>query len=119
MIGAMVGDWPSGALAAILGNLEVSGNQVRNRLDSEHHRQILHSLWADDPVARYDAVRSSVHLMVAGRRSSVDVDRAARALADVTVSWHPDAHHDIHLQQPDVVAARLSDVVNRVRGSSL
>lgn len=117
-IATMVADWPGHALEAVIGNLEVVDGSVRNRLDRDHHRTILRSLWEDDPAALYPGVQAPVHLTVAGRRSSDDVTRAAEALADVTVSWHPDAHHDIHLQQPDVVAAQLLAMAARVEGGS-
>jgi pimeloyl-ACP methyl ester carboxylesterase len=117
LIGGMVASWPPGALAAVLGNLEVVDGRVRNRLSAEHHRDILHSLWLDDPADAYPHVQSPVHLMAAGRDVSPDVEAAAEALPDATISWHPDAHHDLHLQQPDVVAGRLRDLVLRVEGS--
>lgn len=117
-IAAMVAGWPARSLEAIVGNLEVVDGCVRNRLDRRHHRAILRSLWEDDPEQLYAGITAPVHLTVAGRRSSDDVTRAAEALADVSVSWHPDAHHDIHLQQPDVVAAQLLAMAARVEGVS-
>jgi hypothetical protein len=56
--------------------------------------------------------------MVAGTHASDDIERAEGALPHATVSWHPDAHHDIHLQQPTVVADHLLAIVGRVQGSS-
>lgn len=116
-IGSMVDDWPDGALEAIAGNLEVVDGRVRNRLAREHHRQILHSLWEDDPAATYPGIDVPVHLMVAGAEASADVDRATEALSRSTVSWHPDAHHDIHLQSPTVVADQVLAMTGRVEGS--
>lgn len=118
-IGSMVADWPDGSLAAIAGNLEVVGGQIRNRLASEHHRSILHSLWADDPADLYASTAVPVHLMVAGTSASADVDEALAALPDASVSWHPDAHHDIHLQQPEVVSQHLLTLLSRVEGGQL
>jgi pimeloyl-ACP methyl ester carboxylesterase len=116
-IGTMVADWPAGALDAIAGNLEVADGQVRNRLARQHHRSILHSLWADDPADLYPAISAPVHLLVAGTTTSDDVEQAHRSLPDATVSWHPDAHHDIHLQQPQVVVEHLMALSARVGGS--
>ena len=113
----MVADWPTGALGAIAGNLEVVDGQVRNRLARQHHRSILHSLWADDPADLYPAIAVPVHLLVAGTTASDDVAEAQRSLPDATVSWHPDAHHDIHLPQPLFVVEHLLALSARVRGS--
>jgi pimeloyl-ACP methyl ester carboxylesterase len=117
MIGSMVSDWPAGALSAVLGNLEVAGGRVRNRLATESHKAILHSLWLDDPTELYANIQAPVHLLVAGRSASPDVDAAVHGIPDATVSWHPQAHHDIHLQQPDVVTGLLREVIGRVEGS--
>jgi pimeloyl-ACP methyl ester carboxylesterase len=117
-IGAMVADWPGDALGAIAGNLEVVQGGVRNRLARDHHRQILQSMWEDDPGDLYRGIGVPVHLMVAGAAASEDVETAHRALAHATVSWHPEAHHDIHLQQPTVVSDQLLAMVDRVQGSS-
>lgn len=116
-IGAMVADWPGLALEAVAGNLEVRGGRVHNRLARNHHQSILHSLWADDPAHLYEAVAMPVHLMVAGSTTSPDVDEALSALPDATVSWHPSAHHDIHLQHPQVVTEHLLALLARVEGS--
>ncbi len=117
-IGAMVQTWPPGALEAVVGNLEVVDGQVRNRLDRRHHRSIVHSLWSDDPADVYPSVSVPVSLIVAGRSASEDVDEAAAALPDATVSWHPEAHHDIHLQHPDLVSRELLALLARVKGSA-
>lgn len=118
-IAPMVADWPGGALEAIAGNLEVVDGQVRNRLSRDHHRSILHSLWADDPTDLYPGVQVPVHLIVAGTSASPNVDQAVAALPDASVSWHPQAHHDIHLQQPTVVAEHLFALLAHVEGSDL
>jgi pimeloyl-ACP methyl ester carboxylesterase len=116
-ISAMVAAWPGRALEAVAGNLEVVKGRVHNRLARNHHRSILHSLWADDPAQLYPAIAAPVHLMVAGTATSTDVDEALAALPDATVSWHPDAHHDIHLQHPQAVTDQLLALLTRVEGS--
>jgi pimeloyl-ACP methyl ester carboxylesterase len=117
-ISNMVSTWPPGALEAVAGNLEVVDGRVRNRLALDHHRSIVHSLWSDDPADVYAGVGAPVSLVVAGRSASDDVDAAAAALPDCTVSWYPEAHHDIHLQSPDVVSGELRDLLMRVKGST-
>jgi len=118
MITGFVGGWPPHALAAVLGNLEVVDGRVRNRLDREHHKAIVHSLWSDDPAEDYPRIKVPVHLLVAGKSQSDDVEVARSQIADATVSWHPDAHHDIHVQQPEVVSEQLFSLITRVEGST-
>jgi len=117
-IRAMMQNWPPGAVEAVIGNLEVVDGQVRNRLDRQHHQSIVHSLWSDDPADIYPDVAVPVSLIVAGRSTSDDVEAASAALPDATVSWHPEAHHDIHLQHPDVVSGELLALLDRVKGSA-
>jgi pimeloyl-ACP methyl ester carboxylesterase len=109
--------WPPSALAAVMGNLEVVDGRVRNRLALERHRSIVHSLWSDSPVPDFPKVTCPAHLMVAGRDSSPDVDQAQALLSDATVSWHVAAHHDIHLQHPELVIDHLKVLVSQVEGS--
>ncbi len=117
-IRSMVADWPDGSAAAIAGNLEVRAGSVHNRLAREHHRSILHSLWTDDPADLYPDIAVPIHLMVAGTSTSADVDRARSTIADATVTWYPDAHHDLHLQHPQAVSEQLLRLLQRVEGST-
>ena len=117
-IRAMMQNWPPGAVEAVIGNLEVVDGQVRNRLDRQHHQSIVHSLWSDDPADIYPDVAVPVSLIVAGRSTSDDVEAASAALPDATVSWHPEAHHDIHLQHPGLVSGELLALLDRVKGSA-
>ena len=117
-IQGFVRGWPSHAVDAIVGNLEVVDGRVRNRLSFEHHRSIVHSLWADDPAADYDRVTVPVSLIVAGKTTSEDVDQALEHLPTATASWFPDAHHDIHLQHPELVSEQLFALIDRVQGSA-
>jgi pimeloyl-ACP methyl ester carboxylesterase len=117
-IRSMVSGWPDDAAAAVAGNLELRAGSVHNRLDREHHRSILHSLWADDPADVYPDIAVPTHLMVAGSSRSADVDHAESMISDATVTWYPDAHHDLHLQHPRTVSEQLLQLVQRVKGST-
>jgi pimeloyl-ACP methyl ester carboxylesterase len=105
-------DWPAEGIEGTLGNLiELPGGGVRNRLARDHHRDILHSLWAGDPRALYPRVGVPVLLMPAGFPSD---PRLAAAVADALgglpkakVSWYDGADHDLHAQFPDRVASDL------------
>ncbi len=117
-IQGFVRGWPAHSVDAIMGNLEVVDGRVRNRLSFEHHRSIVHSLWEDDPATNYGRVNVPVSLIVAGKATSEDVDQALEQLPDATARWYPEAHHDIHLQQPDVVAEQVFALIDRVQGSA-
>ena len=110
-------DWPPHALPAVLGNLRVQGTRVSNRLPLDQHRAIVHSLWRDPPAEAYRRIVAPVHLLVAGRSSSSDVDAALAAMPSATVSWHPAAPHDIHLQQPQIVTDQVGELLGRVERS--
>jgi pimeloyl-ACP methyl ester carboxylesterase len=117
MLSGHLQGWPHHSLEAVAGNLEPVNGRVRNRLTIERHRSIVHSLWSDSPFADHPAITAPAHLMVAGRTSSPDVDRALALLPDGTVSWHPSSHHDLHLQHPELVLDQMSALLDRVAGS--
>lgn len=105
-------DWPAAGIDGTLANfIERADGGVRARLARDHHRQILHSLWAGDPRLLYPRVGVPVLLMPAG--SSADARRApavAEALAALPiarVTWYAGADHDLHAQHPRRVAADL------------
>jgi pimeloyl-ACP methyl ester carboxylesterase len=109
-IETMVDDWPAGSAAAILANLEVTADgQVRNRLSREAHRQILYSLWSENPAEWLASISTPTRWLVAGESTGVRADaiRLAAAKCHAVVRWYPTAHHDLHLQHPHQVAQDL------------
>lgn len=111
--------WSAEAQDGMLANLiETADGGVRARLDREHHRSIVRSLFDADPERLYPAVRVPVSLLPAFD-ATTDPDRAKvvkRALAllpDAGVHWYPGADHDVHAQQPDAVAEDLLDLARR------
>lgn len=105
-------DWPADGIEGTLANLvELPGGGVRNRLDREHHRAILHSLWAGDPRELYPRVDVPALLLPAGSAdragSKPAVDEALALLPKVRVSWYAGADHDVHAQHPQRVADDL------------
>ena len=118
MLGSHLRGWPPHALEAVAGNLEPVDGRVRNRLGLDAHRAIVHSLWRDSPFADHAVISRPAHLMVAGRRSSPDAERALRTLGNGTISWYPEAHHDLHLQHPGLVLDQLTRLLCRVEGSN-
>jgi pimeloyl-ACP methyl ester carboxylesterase len=105
-------DWSQQAIDGALANLvELPDGGVRNRLAREHHRDIVHSLWTDDPRALYPLVDVPVLLMPAGAeadsRHAGAVREALAALPRARVSWYAGADHDLHAQHPHRAADDL------------
>ncbi len=103
-------DWSDQGVAATLANLRADADGVaRNRLALESHLQVLQIMWDHPPTDWYADVHVPVLLLLAG-----DGDDAARAAAasatppTATVGWVA-GDHDLHVQQPVLVARRLLD----------
>jgi pimeloyl-ACP methyl ester carboxylesterase len=125
-------DWPADAVDATLGNLvELPGGGLRARLAREHHRDILRSMYEQDPADWYPRIRVPVLLVpavgegavgeqavgeeAAGEQAARESVRAAlAALADARARWYPGADHDLHAQHPDRLAADLEELAHRL-----
>ncbi len=106
-------DWPPEGVQGTLANLvQLPDGGVRARLSREHHRQILHSMWADDMAEIWPQVRCPVLLMPAGSAEPRAAQEAARVLASARVRWYQGAHHDVHAQRPGQVAADLLELAD-------
>lgn len=102
--------WPPGSLSAVLANLEVDGGGVvRNRLSRAAHRQILYSLWHDNPSTWYPLISLPVLFLVAGDEEGPNAAMVLKAAAatHARIRWYPDAHHDLHVQHPGLVTHDL------------
>jgi pimeloyl-ACP methyl ester carboxylesterase len=109
--------WPPQSRAAVLANFaQTPDGGVRARLDREHHKSILRSMWIDDPRELYPFVDVPVLLMPAADPSDgrSDIAEALRDLPDASVEWYAGADHDLHAQQPDRVAADLLALASTV-----
>jgi pimeloyl-ACP methyl ester carboxylesterase len=106
-------DWPAEGVDGTLGNLvELPGGGVRARLAREHHREILRSMYEQDPADWYPRIRVPVLLVpAAGEEDAGEQLRAAlAALPDARVRWYPGADHDLHAQHPDRLAGDLAEL---------
>ena len=139
-------DWPAEGVDATLGNLvELPGGGVRARLAREHHREILRSMYEQDPADWYPRIGVPVLLVPAvgqkpdGQRdgqpdeqpdehgpesdrgsAARDAVRAAlAALPDARARWYPGADHDLHAQHPDRLAADLEEHAHRLEEAPL
>lgn len=111
-------DWPETGIQGTLGTVarDPSG-RVRARLARVHHMAILHDLWAHPPAATFAGIHVPVLFMPSTRSTAggVDdpglvVDAAVVALPRGRATWVV-GHHDVHAEQPDVVAGVLLDAV--------
>ena len=104
-------DFDEAAIEAQLANFAVTdAGTVRARLKRHNHFAILEHLWAHDPDAAARTVAAPILVIAVDSGSStkaVRVDEFAAA-GDAEVRWM-EGHHDIHAQQPDLVAATLTD----------
>ncbi len=118
-IGAMHPDWEPWALEATLANLRVDENgRVSARLSREHHLEILRSMWEHDPRQDYPRIAVPVLLMPAYGESEMSamspgaVAEALGLLANGRVSEYFGGDHDLHAQQPQLVARDLLSLAN-------
>jgi len=104
-------DFPPEGVAGQLANLTEDGDgHAAARLTREHHRQILHSLWADDPRPLFPKVTVPTLIAAAvadGSDGGPGPAMAAAGIPDTTTSLYVGAHHDLHAQHPDRLAAEL------------
>ena len=104
-------DFPPEGVAGQLANLtEDADGHAAARLTREHHRQILHSLWADDPRPLFPKVTVPTLIAAAvpdGGDGGPGPAMAAAGIPDTTTSLYVGAHHDLHAQHPDRLAAEL------------
>ena len=116
--------WDASIEAAIRHNFEeLADGTIRSRLSRDRHMQILRVMWEQRPSELYERVRCPV-LLLPARRANVEgreqrfierkertVERAQEILrnagTEVVVEWFEDSIHDIPLQHPARLAARL------------
>jgi hypothetical protein len=109
-------DLPEPAIRAGLDNFRVrKDGTIEPRLGRGRHLRILRSLWEHRPSERYAGLSVPTLLVLvatADRAWTAAKRRAeARALAAtrrVRSHWFDPAHHDVHAQHPDAVAALLA-----------
>ena len=111
-------DWPERGIRGALACFEVlPDGTVAPHLTFERHMTILRHLWSHRPSRLWDDIGVPVLLLpcrgsgewAAMKRASVE--EAERRLARARTHWF-DAHHDVHAQHPDRVAAVLAAAVD-------
>jgi pimeloyl-ACP methyl ester carboxylesterase len=116
-LAARCAGWPDGAAAAQLANFAADDDPdapARPVLTRERHRRIVEHLFAHRPLTRLGALR--VPMLVidvpSPHRAVIDPEvlaAAAAAGAALDVVRLPGRDHDVHLQEPDLVARLLRD----------
>jgi len=115
-MGERTGGWPEGAARAQLGNLMAADDgTVRAILTRARHRTIVEHLYAHRPIDRIALleVPMLVLAVTGGARSVLDehqLERAQQAaLAPFAAVRMPGRDHDVHLQDPAIVAGVVID----------
>jgi pimeloyl-ACP methyl ester carboxylesterase len=107
--------FPPGAVDAATSVVRVRADgTIERRLSVDRHLQILRSMWDDDPTRWYPTVHCPVVLLPAvpaGDTLPDTVRGAAAGLSDARVRPQVGAHHDVHLQRPDEVAAEIRSLL--------
>ncbi len=106
-------DWPEWGIAATLANLVEIDGVARNRLSIEAHIALVRTMWDHPPREQYPLVCVPVLFLLA-QTGDEAWTAAKRAAAEQAVAAMPGAavewvagDHDLQVQQPDLVAARL------------
>lgn len=111
-------DWPEAGISGTLANfVEQPDGSVRARLRRDLHLQILRALWEHRPPERYGVIDRPVLLIPADTGDASwtadkrrDIDAAVDALPRGRAHWLA-GDHDLHAEQPAVVAGVLLDAV--------
>lgn len=108
-------DWSEQALEATLANFRTRPDgTLERRLSIPRHMRILRSMWDDPPIADLPHVAARALLLPAAGPDDPKAERvatAAAAMLSATVLWHPGGDHDLHAQQPEVIASELLRLV--------
>lgn len=114
-VAASLADVPADAVDAATSVVRIRPDgSIERRLSVARHLEILRSLWEDDPSRWYGDVRCPVVLVPAVPETDAlpdPVRRAADSLTDVRVRPQVGAHHDVHLQRPEAVAAEIRSLL--------
>lgn len=110
--------WSDEAISATLANFrEAPDGSVSAHLSRHHHKEILRSMYSEDPRRLYARVSVPVLLAPAVAPEDPMAAEPLEALAllpDAQVSWYAGGDHDLHAEQPERVVADLLALTRRV-----
>ena len=108
-------DWSERALEATLANFRIRPDgTLERRLPIPRHLEILRSMWDDPPGPDLPQVAARALLLPAAGPTDAKAERvaaAAAAMRSATILWHPGGDHDLHAQQPELIASELLRLV--------
>lgn len=111
-VDSMGADWPAEGRAATMANFNARPDgTVAPWLTFERHMTVLRGLWEHQPSTIYPDVAVPLLIIAAAdsltsrERKQLAVDEAIALAPDASVHWFDPAHHDVHAQQPEAVAA--------------
>ena len=101
-------DWPeTGIQGALAVNEELPDGTIRARLGWARHSQILEAMWSSPPSRLWPFIEVPVLFLVASAPMRDGVEKACAELRDGRAVLLEGAVHDVHAQQPDLVADHL------------
>ena len=107
--------FPKSSIPGRLANFEIGPDGgIRNRLSLDNHMAILRHLWEHDPDTVARKVAAPIDLIAVESEQPGKPERVETfaGISDATVHWH-EGHHDIHTQQPRLVADLLTTLAGR------
>lgn len=111
-------DWPETGRLGTLANFEIRDDDtIAPWLTLERHLSVLRGLWEHDPFDCFPHVAIPTLLIGAGDEGvttakDARLDEAVAMLDRGAAAWFRPAHHDVHAQQPEAVAALLLEAQN-------
>jgi len=112
--------WDEAGIEATVANMEVlADGTVRPWLTFERHLRVLRALWEHRPSKVFPDLAVPAHLLLVDGGDDWAVAKRAEAKRaeafGVRVTWFPGADHDVHVEQPDEVAAAVHEVAVSAR----
>ncbi len=110
-------DWSDEGIDHTLANFETLPNgTIRPWLSLEHHREILHAMWQQDPNGLYAQVTTPVLALAAGPQDPERAEQKRQGLetfeqliAHCRSNWFEQTDHDIHVHRPDELTTLMRD----------
>lgn len=115
MVRTTAADWPDRGEGSLANFEHRPDGTVAPWLTYERHLIVLRGLWEHDPAERFATITTPVLFVVAEERASwtvskrSGVERALARLEHGAAAYVADAHHDVHAQHPELVAALVHD----------
>jgi pimeloyl-ACP methyl ester carboxylesterase len=112
-------DWSDEGIEHTLANFEaLPDGTIRPWLSLDHHREIIHAMWQQDPEQIYPCVTTPVLAAAAGpddparaEQKREGLDAFAQRLGRCRTYWFERTDHDIHVQRPDELSTLMLETL--------